>query len=138
SRVFEVGLFKPASAGTAMRREMLPRTWNTDTLMKSIAWLKFQNRDGRNVYIRPQGEHALSLIDDLTAEAVQCMKSSGFAPAVIVETSPANFQVWLNHGRVLPRQLSSAVARELASQFGGDTGSAPNWLANSRATAEES
>jgi len=124
TRVFEVGLCKPASGGTAMRREMLPRTWNTDTLMKSIAWLKFQNRDGRNIYIRPQGEHALSLIDDLTPEALQRMRSSGFAPAVIVETSPANFQVWLNHGRVLPKELSSAVARELASRFGGDTGSA--------------
>jgi hypothetical protein len=52
------------------------------------------------------------------------MKESGFYPAVIVETSPANFQVWLNHGKVLPRDLSSLASRTLASRFGGDPGSA--------------
>src|SRR5262249_45089491 len=90
----------------------------------SIPWLKFQNRDGRNIYIRPKGEHTLSLIDDLTSDSLQRMKHSGFSPAVIVETSPGNFQVWLNHGKVLPKDLSSLAARTLASRFGGDPGSA--------------
>ena len=43
---------------------------------------------------------------------------------MVVETSPNNFQVWLNHGRVLSdRFLSTLVARGLASRFGGDRGS---------------
>jgi hypothetical protein len=43
---------------------------------------------------------------------------------VVVETSPNNFQVWLNQGRVLSdRFLSTLVARQLASRFGGDRGS---------------
>jgi hypothetical protein len=39
------------------------------------------------------------MIDDLTAESIERMKIEGFEPAVIVETSPNNFQAWLNHGR---------------------------------------
>jgi hypothetical protein len=120
---FEVGLFKPINQ-LASGPEMLPRIWNTDTVIKSVSWLKFQNRDGRNIYIRPKGEHALSLVDDLTIDALSRMKSSGFLPGVVVETSPGNFQAWLNHGRILSRSLSSAAARALAEQFGGDLGSA--------------
>lgn len=101
SELFELGLFKPAPPGAQNWAEMLLRTWDLTTVVESIPWLKFQNVDGRNIYIRPKGEHALSLVDDLTPQALEQMKHSGFTPAVIVETSPENFQAWLNHGRIL-------------------------------------
>ena len=122
--VFEVGLYKPAVEGGPNEPEMLPRTWDKATLLKSVGWLKYQNSQGRNIYIRPKGEHALSLVDDLTAASVQRMKAGGFEPAVIVETSPGNFQAWLNHGRVLPKAESTLAARALAEKFGGDKGAA--------------
>jgi|SRR5579883_3018514 len=116
---FEVGLFKPGASA-----EMILRTWDRLALTESIQWLKFQNADGRNIYIRPKGEHSLSLVDDLTAEALERMNHSGFTPGLIVETSPDNFQAWLNHGRPLPKDVSTAAARALAERFGGDQGSA--------------
>lgn len=122
--VFEIGLYKPAVDGKANEPEMLPRTWDKATLLKSIGWLKYQNSQGRNIYIRPKGEHALSLVDDLNSAALERMKSEGFHPAIVVETSPGNFQAWLNHGRVLPRAESTAAARALAERFGGDRGAA--------------
>ena len=122
--LFEVGLYKPATSAGAKEPEMLPRTWDQATLLKSVGWLKHQNSQGRNIYIRPKGEHHLSLVDDLTGTAVQRMKSEGFEPALVVETSPGNFQAWLNHGRVLVKSESTAVARALAQQFGGDPGAA--------------
>ena len=122
--VFEIGLYKPAVDGKANEPEMLPRTWDKATLLKSVGWLKYQNSQGRNIYIRPKGEHALSLVDDLTAAALERMKSEGFQPAIVVETSPGNFQAWLNHGRVLPKAESTAAARALAERFGGDRGAA--------------
>src|SRR5262245_26307469 len=122
---FEIGLYKPAPDDhRPAEPEMLPRSWTADTLMKSVSWLKFQNQQGRNVYIRPKGEHALTLVDDLNVDALQRMRDTGFTPALIVETSPGNFQAWLNHGRRLPKEFSSAAARELAACFGGDRGSA--------------
>ena len=122
AELFEVGLFRPdAPEGEPI---MVPRVWDRDALMRSIPWLRFQNRDGRNIYVRPSGEHNLSLIDDLTRDSIRAMKSSGFAPALVVETSPGNFQAWVKHPYILNKALGTAVARSLAQKFGGDAGAA--------------
>jgi hypothetical protein len=121
SEVYEVGLFKPEVGEDAA---MLPRTWDAETLLRSLAWLRCENRDGRNIYVRPKGEHNLSLVDDLSRNAVIAIKRAGFSPAVIVETSPGNYQAWLKHPEVLGMELSTAAARELAGKFGGDRGAA--------------
>jgi hypothetical protein len=115
---FEVGVFDAAA------EQMIPRTWTKEALVKSVAWLRFENLQGRNIYVRPSGTHSLSLVDDLKAEAVEKMRGVGFAPALVVETSPDNFQVWLQHGQVLSKDLSTAAAKTLARRFGGDQGSA--------------
>jgi hypothetical protein len=123
TQVFEVGLFKPSAAEEG-RAVMIPRIWDSATLIRSIPWLRMQNADGRNIYVRPKGEHDLSLVDDLSADAVKRMKATGFTPAAVVETSPGNFQAWLKHPRQLPRELSTMAARKLAEEFGGDRGAA--------------
>lgn len=120
--VFEVGLFKPdAQEGEA---PMVPRVWDRDSLARSVPWLRHQNRDGRNIYIRPKGGHHLSLIDDLTQDAIGRMKLAGFSPALLVETSPGNYQAWLKHPDKLDKEMGTAAARTLAERFGGDTGAA--------------
>jgi hypothetical protein len=86
--------------------------------------LRYENCNGRNIYIRPSGEHNLSLVDDLTQYGVAWMRRSGFAPALVVETSPDNFQAWLKHPRKLDKEVGTAAARALAVQFGADTGAA--------------
>lgn len=120
--LFEVGLFKPTATGK--EPVMLPRTWDVDTLLRSVSWLRHQNRDGRNIYIRPKGEHNLSLVDDLNTEKVQAMKAAGFRPALVIQTSPGNFQAWLKHPGTLGKEVSTAAARTLAEKFGGDRGAA--------------
>jgi hypothetical protein len=65
-----------------------------------------------NIYIRPKGEHALSLVDDLTFQALERMKHSGFTPALIVETSPDNFQRIDSHyvtSLLLAKKISKKV-----------------------------
>jgi hypothetical protein len=120
--LFEVGLYKPdAKAGEPV---MILRVWDAATIIKSIAWLRHQNYEGRNIYIRPKGEHDLSMVDDLTMGAVSVMKAAGFNPAVTVETSPGNYQAWLKHPERLSTEVSTAAARALAENFGGDRGAA--------------
>jgi hypothetical protein len=120
--IFEVGLFKPTATGK--EPVMLPRTWDAEALIRSVSWLKHQNRDGRNIYIRPSGEHNLSLVDDLKAADVHAMRKAGFAPALVVQTSPGNFQAWLKHSEILDKEAGTAAARALAHKFGGDPGAA--------------
>ena len=90
----------------------------------TIKWLRHENAKGAHIYIRPAGIHGLSLMDDLTVEAIDQMKAEGFEPAVVVETSSNNFQAWLNHGQVLEAALSTRAARGLVERFGGDPSSA--------------
>ncbi len=124
SRVFEIGLFRmPGSLGEDAAG-MLPRAWDSETLLRSVPWLRLENMRGRNIYIRPQGEHHLSLVDDLSRSAINRMKDEGFEPAAIVETSPRNFQAWLNHGELLTKEMGTAAARTLAMRFGGDVNAA--------------
>ena len=91
---------------------------------KAIKWLRHENGKGAHIYIRPAGTHSLSLIDDLSAERFERMKAEGFEPAVVVETSPNNFQAWLNHGQVLEAAMSTRAAKALVERFGGDPASA--------------
>jgi hypothetical protein len=120
--LFEVGVFRPETLGN--EASMLLRIWDRDTLLRSVPWLQLQNHAGRHIYVRPKGEHNLSLVDDLTADAVAAMKCDGFHPALVVETSPCNFQAWLKHPEQLDKQLSTATARALAEKFNGDAGAA--------------
>jgi hypothetical protein len=122
SEVFEVGLYDPnAGAGESV---MIPRVWDAGTIVKSVPWLRLQNREGRNIYIRPKGEHDLNMVDDLTKEAVSAMKQAGISPAVVIETSPDNYQAWVKHPERLSKEVSTAAARRLAEKFGGDRGAA--------------
>jgi hypothetical protein len=91
---------------------------------EAIKWLRHENAKGAHIYIRPAGVHGLSLIDDLSAAALERMKAEGFEPAVVVETSPNNFQAWLNHGQALDAAASTRAAKALAERFGGDPSSA--------------
>ena len=104
---------------------LLRSGWSADQIDAALAWLRRENARGAQIFVRPHGAHALSLVDDLSAEAITRMTDDGFQPAVVVETSPGNFQVWLNHGRILfDRTFSTQAAKELARRFGGDPSSA--------------
>ena len=122
--LFEVGLFKPDDQRGDKEAAMIPRTWDVESLVRSIPWMRLQNLQGRNIYVRPKGEHDLSLVDDLKPDAVHRMAANGFNPAVLVETSPGNFQAWLKHPKTLSKEVSTAAARALAGRFGGDRGAA--------------
>jgi hypothetical protein len=123
--LFEVGAYKPAEdSSKPSEPEMLLRTWDSAALMRSINWLRLQNLKGRNIYVRPKGEHQLTLLDDLSVESVERMKAEGFHPAVVVETSLGNFQAWVNHGEALPKELSTRAAKVLANRFAADPSSA--------------
>jgi hypothetical protein len=103
---------------------ILREGWGAKQVLKSLLWLRRENLNRGHIYVRPSGAHGLSLVDDLKAVAIAGMKAQGFEPAVVVETSPGNFQAWLKHGQVLDEVTSTRVAKELALRFGGDPGSA--------------
>lgn len=104
---------------------VLPLVLTPAALVGRVAWLVRENLRGGHIFIRPEGLTGLILIDDLGAEAVAQLRADGLAPAVVVETSPANHQVWV---RLAPEGiepgLATAAARLLAKRYHGDPNSA--------------
>jgi hypothetical protein len=77
-----------------------------------------------HIYIRPAGEHRFTVLDDLSAEAVQRLAADGYEPCAVVETSSGNFQAWLKHSALYPAALSTFVAQTLARRYGADPNAA--------------
>jgi len=115
---FEVGVFN------ATKERMLTKVWDRETIMKSVPYLKYQNMQGNHIYIRPAGAHNLTMVDDLDADKIRAMKRAGHSPALVVETSPNNFQAWLKHHKMLPTEVSTRASKEVATLYGGDPSSA--------------
>ncbi len=118
SDYLDIGILRPDG------RMLLREAWTVRQIEEAIQRLRRENARGAHIFVRPYGVHGLSLVDDLGVDAIARMTDAGFKPALVVETSPQNFQVWLNHGEILDRDLSTWAAKELAKRFGGDLSSA--------------
>jgi hypothetical protein len=117
--IFDIGTLRPSG------RMLLRERWSAEEIDAALTWLKRENVRGAHIFVRPCGGSALTMIDDLSADAIAEMKASGFEPALVVETSVDNFQAWLNHGRIIADDfVSTQAAKELARRFGGDPSSA--------------
>src|SRR5690606_4670387 len=96
---------------------------NPDQVMKSVAWLKAQNAQGADIYIRPQ-DRRFALIDDVSLDAIEKMKSDGLEPCCWTETSKDNYQTWIrvvgpDQPEPTPEEATT-IAKALAKTYGGD------------------
>ena len=122
---FKVGIFNSSSQNS---NGMWLREYSPEGLAQAVPFLKAKNSEGRHIYVAPTPEHThLTLIDDLNNQNLANMRKGGFQPAAVIETSPGNFQAWLNHGTPLSADMGKWVAQRLARQFGGDPSSAGHW-----------
>jgi hypothetical protein len=114
--------------GVRSERGMLPGLANhpAQTVLARIPLLKAHNAQSAHIYIRPAGEHRFTVLDDLSAEAVQRLAADGYEPCAVVETSSGNFQAWLKHSALYPAALSTFVAQTLARRYGADP-NASDW-----------
>lgn len=109
--------------------KMILRPWTKDQVLQALPWLKYKNAAGWDIYFRPQHPTGWVLLDDLQPEQIPQLKQDGFAPAVVLQTSPGNLQAWIrlirnNEGLHLPKSLMTAAARVLASTYHADPNSA--------------
>ena len=97
----------------------------TPEVLKRVQWLKRENINGCDVYIRPQGSVGLVFFDDVSRATVERMKADGLSPAVVLESSPLNFQGWIRVSETaIAEALATAACKLLANRYGGDKDSA--------------
>ncbi|WP_258370320.1 RepB family DNA primase, partial [Serratia marcescens] len=96
--------------------------WSAAEVLQNTPWLKRMNAQGNDVYIRPaeQERHGLVLVDDLSEFDLDDMKAEGREPALVVETSPKNYQAWVKVADAAGGELRGQIARTLASEYDPD------------------
>ena len=108
--------------------QMLIRHWSKAEVLKSVPWLKRENAMGSDIYVRPksdQNNQGLILVDDVSKGQIDKMKSDGFEPAAVVETSPYNHQVWLRlTSNEIKPDIATTVSKGMATIYDGDQKSA--------------
>jgi hypothetical protein len=82
---------------------------------------RFQRR-GENIYYTPlsNGKHHI-LIDDLTREKLQRLIRDGYQPAVVLESSPGNYQAVITLPKLLTphdRDVGNALSKMLNREYG--------------------
>ncbi|AWM86099.1 DNA-primase RepB domain-containing protein [Microvirga sp. 17 mud 1-3] len=130
SDFYRVVLIHKDAVGTSGHQPPISRQWSMQEFCHraSVSFLRGRNRQGYHIYFRPNDNRCV-LVDDVCEDAVAQMRDDGLHIALAVETSPANFQVWLNlaarkHPANFPEHIHNAAARLLAKRYGGDLGSA--------------
>ena len=103
--------------GIRRNGRMMTREWCILQTMKSIDWLKRENAKGADIFIRPRKDNqGLVLVDDLSKTQLAKMKADGVEPAVVIETSPQNYQAWVRLSQhALSPEVATAAGKALAT-----------------------
>lgn len=118
---YEIGIFY------RLQGRMLIRTWCTGQIIKYLSKLKQENARGAEIFCRPAGpeNQGIVLIDDLNLFQIQQLETQELKAAVVVETSPQNFQAWIRVSKTsLSKEIATRVAKYLANTFQADPNSA--------------
>jgi len=116
---YEIGLYDH------VEDKMLPRAFTERQIIHSIAWLKKMNTDGRSVFIRPEGSQGFIFFDDLSRSSIDELTLAGLEPAIVIESSPANYHGWIRVSlEPIESAIATLIAKKIAIDFGGDKDSA--------------
>tara|TARA_R110000744_G_scaffold188407_3_gene307752 strand:- start:1008 stop:1907 length:900 start_codon:yes stop_codon:yes gene_type:complete len=91
------------------------------SIINSIKYYKYNNINGKDIFIRPLGKSPFIFIDDLSITAIAKMRENGHNLALVIESSPQNYHGWLRVAEhPLENEVASAVGRYLAHLYDGD------------------
>lgn len=102
---------------------MIKRDFNSDSWDKFRGFAARHNIKGDAVYIapHPDSEHAFILLDDLTSQNLNQMKIDEIEPAILVESSPNNWQAWVKlSDKPLTKQQRLEASRLLTKKYEAD------------------
>jgi len=108
------------------------RLWTAGQLLNpaTIAFLRIRNREGCDVYIQPYADdqnagYILLDLDSADLNVLERMRDNGDHPCVVLQTSPGHLQAWIHvSNSPLEPFIATAIARQLARDYGGDWASA--------------
>jgi hypothetical protein len=100
--------------------------WSVPALLQPnrADFLRALNANGAHIYFRPTMRRHV-LLDDINTATLDLLAKDGLMPALAVQTSDANLQVWITVSKQdLTPGDEGLVARALVRRYGGDFGAA--------------
>lgn len=116
---FDVSIRHEPTQQTTLEREL-----TVEEIVDRVPELRKRNRNLCHIDVRPSGLSRLTFLDDLKADQIDDLVEMRARPAVIVESSPGNYQVWLKHSRELTADEAKLSADIWTTQAQGDPGAA--------------
>ncbi|MDE7064290.1 MAG: relaxase/mobilization nuclease domain-containing protein, partial [Desulfovibrionaceae bacterium] len=100
----------------------MTRGFSPDELETYLPEMIRLQRRGENIYYTPLSDdrHHI-LIDDMTRDSLKCLQEDGFRPAVILESSPGNYQCLLTIpklGTEHDRDVGNRITERLNREYG--------------------
>ena len=118
----QLSIMLPAKADGS--RPMIKRDFDASNWDKFKGFATAQNAQGGDIYIAPHpnnAEHSFILLDDLTIDSVNQMKLDGLEPAILVESSPQNFQACIKlSDKPLTKEQRLEASRLLTKKYEAD------------------
>ena len=98
--------------------------WDVSPTRDIIGYLKAKNAEGHHIFLKPVTEEPFLLVDDICPEGLSAHQTRGYwrPGRLIVETSPANFQIWIKANRA----LTLTEKRYWLKRFHSDPGCDPH------------
>lgn len=104
-------------------RPMIKRDFDSSSYGKFRRLATEKHALGADIYVapHPDSDHAFILLDDLTNENVNRMKFDGIEPAILVESSPSNWQAWVKlSDKPLSKEQRLEASRLLTKKYDAD------------------
>lgn len=101
---------------------LVSRGFTPDEVQYKATLIEKLDSQGKNIYYTPisQNKHHI-LIDDMTKGSLQKLLNDGYKPAVIIESSPDNYQAILNIPKIaneFDKDISNKLMIELNTEYG--------------------
>lgn len=118
----------PCSAYVIGLREKNTKSWKTftvqsDKLKDAFPYNFFKSK--YEYHIKPLeaiNSHHYTFLDDVSQENINRMKLDGLIPAMVIETSPNKFQLWLRFEKTMSYEQALATSRYLTRKYEADKG----------------
>jgi len=98
--------------------------WTVEPKASNIPYLKAENAKGRHILIQPLSQDCYLMVDDVPPDTLRIhhkFNNGAWKPGrMAIETSPGNYQVWIQANRPLPLDEKRYWLKKLKSDPGAD------------------
>lgn len=96
------------------------RFYSRDDLMQMIPWLRFENNQGKHVFITPMDDHAYYILLDDAKVSQSDLEKQGFEPCLIQKTSWEKQQTVFKVPKSLDREAVLKLFNDLNKSMGDE------------------